>query len=81
MYTYIHEYIYIYVYTCVYIYTNMCTHIYIHIQEGGHRDALMLDCAIENWFMTKMTETDKGGLNRDGLSLFLLRSLVRCLFR
>jgi len=33
--------------------------------EGGHRDALMLDCAIENWFMTKMTETDKGGLNRD----------------
>jgi len=30
--------------------------------EGGHRDALMLDCAMGNWFMTKMTESDKGGV-------------------
>ena len=28
-------------------------------QENGHRDALMMDCALENWFMTKMTESDK----------------------
>lgn len=35
--------------------------------ESGHRDALMLDCALENWFMTKMTESDKGSIDRDGL--------------
>jgi hypothetical protein len=28
-------------------------------QADGHRDALMMDCALENWFMTKMTESDK----------------------
>ena len=32
--------------------------------EFGHRDALMMDCALENWFMTKMTESDKGSIDR-----------------
>jgi len=36
-------------------------------QENGHRDALMMDCALENWFMTKMTESDKGAMDRDTL--------------